>query len=99
MEKVKKLSGYTYSLINEPYASANPDNTESTDTARRYTGLIAQEVEEVLPEVILQYTPESSANSKYLSIAYGNMMGIIVEAIKELSTQISEIKEELRIKN
>jgi len=101
LEKVKKLSGYTYSLINEPYASANPDNTESTDTARRYTGLIAQEVEEVLPEVILQYTPENienTENSKYLSIAYGNMMGIIVEAIKELSTQISEIKEELKIK-
>ena len=105
LDKIKSLSGYTYNLINDP----------SQNKSRRYTGLIAQEVESILPEAILKYTPEETNNTvnttgandiandtskeskEYLSIAYGNMMGLIVEAIKELSTQIAEIKDELKM--
>jgi hypothetical protein len=44
----------------------------------RYTGLIAQEVLPVLPEAVV-----GSEETSY-AIAYGNMMGLVVEAIKEL---------------
>src|SRR5210317_24898 len=44
----------------------------------RYTGLIAQEVLPVLPEAVV-----GSEETSY-AIAYGNMMGLVIEAIKEL---------------
>ena len=46
------------------------------------TGLIAQEVREVLPEVV-----HGSEETSY-SIAYGNVIGLLVEAIKELKEKI-----------
>jgi hypothetical protein len=52
----------------------------------RKTGLIAQEVNEVLPEAI------STDTNGYYTIAYGNLAGLIIEAIKELKTEIDLIK-------
>jgi hypothetical protein len=46
------------------------------------TGLIAQEVKEILPEAVT-----GSEETKY-ALAYGNLMGLIVEAIKELKQKI-----------
>ena len=76
LEKIKTLSGYTFSRIEDKYVG------------RRYTGLIAQEVQDVLPEAIAEYEHDGAS---YLSLAYGNMMGLVVEAIKELSTQVSAL--------
>ena len=50
----------------------------------RETGLIAQDVKKVLPEAVLE--------DEYMSVAYGNMMGLIVEAIKELNTKIDKME-------
>src|SRR6056300_1803364 len=44
----------------------------------RYKGIIAQEVLPVLPEAVV-----GSEETSY-AIAYGNMMGLVIEAIKEL---------------
>jgi hypothetical protein len=49
-------------------------------------GLIAQEVKEVIPEVV--YEDEKG----YLNIAYGNLMGVVIEAIKELRNEIKNNK-------
>jgi len=46
------------------------------------SGLIAQEVLEVLPEVV-----HGSEETNY-SLAYGNIVGLLVEAIKELKEKI-----------
>jgi len=48
------------------------------------TGVIAQEVQPHLPEVIHD-------KQEYLSVAYGNMVGILIEAIKELKTKVDKI--------
>ena len=53
------------------------------------TGLIAQEVLEVLPEAV------HGTEETYYSIAYGNMVGILIEAIKELSDEVKELKEKI----
>lgn len=45
---------------------------------KRYTGLITQEILPVLPEAVT-----GSEDTNY-AVAYGNMLGLIVEAIKEL---------------
>ena len=49
---------------------------------KRYTGVIAQEVLPVLPEAVT-----GSEETNY-AVAYGNMMGLIIEAIKELKEKI-----------
>ena len=52
-------------------------------TNTRSTGLIAQEVLAVLPEAV-----HGSEDTQY-SLAYGNLMGLAVEAIKELETKLA----------
>ncbi len=56
----------------------------------RVPGLIAQEVEIQLPEAVYE-TPGGKK-----AVHYGNMMGLMVEAIKELKSEIDEIKEKLK---
>jgi hypothetical protein len=65
LEKVQQLNGYTY------YRTDEADKV-------RHAGLIAQEVQNVLPEVV------HSDDKGTLSIAYGNMAAMFVEAIKEI---------------
>ena len=50
----------------------------------RSTGVIAQEMQQVMPEVVQE--------GEYLSVAYGNIVGVLIESIKELKTQIEELK-------
>ena len=48
-------------------------------------GVIAQEVQKVLPEVVHE-------SGDYLSVAYGNIVGLLIEAVKEQQEQIDELK-------
>ena len=71
-----KINGYTYT------------RKDLEDKEEKYTGVIAQEVLKVLPEaVVLGETPEDN-----MAVAYGNMVGLLIEAIKELKTEIEELK-------
>ena len=54
------------------------------------TGVIAQEVLEVLPEAVKIVT-----DSGYYAVAYGNLAGLLIEAIKELKIQLDEVKNKL----
>lgn len=75
LNKIKNISGYTYTNI---------------QTSNRSTGLIAQEVIKILPEVVHKNNDEN-----LLSISYANMMGIIVEGIKELDNKLEKINNRL----
>ncbi len=57
-------------------------------TGSRQTGVIAQEVEPFLPEVVR----ETKDENKIKSVAYGNMVGVLIEAIKELNAKIEELQ-------
>lgn len=59
---------------------------DQEDKEKIYSGVIAQEVERVLPEVI------SEDNEGIKNVAYGNMIGLLIEAIKEQQKQIDELK-------
>ena len=56
-----------------------------TMRAEKGTGVIAQEVEKILPEVVV--------DNEYKSVAYGNMVGVLIEAIKDLKKEINEHKQ------
>lgn len=70
INKVKSLTGYTFTRI---------------DSGDRQTGLIAQDVEKVVPEAVLH-------GSEYLSVSYGNLVGLLVEAIKELESRVDKLE-------
>ena len=81
IDKVKQLKGITYTLKSD---------------GNRLTGLIAQDLEKVLPEAV--YTSETIPDEingieaeEHLAIRYGNTVGLLVEAIKEQQEQIETL--------
>lgn len=52
----------------------------------RRVGVIAQEVEQVLPEVVKTDTQGMK------SVDYGKMVGVLIEAIKDLKTELDQLK-------
>ena len=77
LAKVASLTGYTYDRI---------------DVERsRQSGIIAQDVQKVLPEVVTNHI-DTETKEETLSVAYGNMVGLLIEAIKELKAEVEELK-------
>ena len=70
MAKVTALTGYNFTRL---------------DSGERHTGLIAQDVQAVLPEAVIE-------NDGHLALAYGNLVGLLVEAIKELKREVDGLK-------
>ena len=68
-------------------------NRNDINNDKKHIGLIAQEVEKVLPEVI------SEDNNGIKSVAYGNMISLLIEAIKEQQTRIDMLEEKLNADN
>jgi len=80
LEKVCSINGYTYDRTDyevDPETGIMPDV--------RQAGVVAQEVEKILPEVV-------SGKDGNKAVAYGNMVALLIEAIKEQQLQIEELK-------
>ena len=75
LEKVLNLRGVEYDRI---------------DIKGHHIGVIAQELEEVVPEAV---STNSETGTK--SVAYGNLVGVLIEAIKDLKVEISELKQKV----
>jgi hypothetical protein len=75
IEKIKNISGYTYERI---------------DTGNIESGLLAQEVINILPEVV-----EFNRNTNHYNISYGNMAGLFVESIKALNDKINMLTDRI----
>lgn len=58
----------------------------------RQTGVMAQEVLKVLPEAV-----RGSEDTVY-TVAYGNLVGLLIEAINELNTKVDRLQEQLSYK-
>ena len=52
---------------------------------RQGTGVVAQEMQKVMPEVVHD-------ESEYMSVAYGNLVGVLIEAIKELEKKVEKLE-------
>jgi hypothetical protein len=73
LDKVSQLRGVTYQMIKDG------------PSGRSNVGLIAQEVEAVLPEAVFE-------DNGIKTVAYGNIVGLLIEAIKDLKSQIADLK-------
>ena len=80
LDKISQLTGYTYNRTDNNYNI-------------RESGLIAQDVLKILPEVVQKNTEYNDL----LTIAYGNMAGLWVEAFKEMQDRINVL--ELKIES
>ena len=60
-------------------------------TGEKSAGVIAQEVQAVLPEAVKEVTPIKSGDS-HLSVNYHALTSILIESIKELKAEIEELK-------
>ena len=76
LDKVEQLNGYTF--------KRNDDPVELKD--KRYLGVIAQEVLAVIPEAV-----QGDAD-RGLSVAYGNLAALLIEAIKVLSARVATLE-------
>jgi hypothetical protein len=74
LTKVLKLRGVTFTR-------------KDLNDNRTHMGVIAQEVEEVIPEVVI------TGDDGIKTVAYGNMVGLLIEAVKELTNQNKELVE------
>ena len=74
LDKVMSLDGINWTYKND---------------GRAMTGLIAQQVQKVLPEAVFE-TDLMDSNG-HLAIRYGNVVGLLVESIKELSEKVKEL--------
>ena len=78
VEKVQKLEGVTFNYKKD---------------GSRSTGLIAQQLQEVLPEVVYETT--DLEGTEHLAVRYGNVVGLLVEALKEQQTQLTAQQEQI----
>jgi hypothetical protein len=91
VDKLKQLNGVTYNWN----ALAN---TYGFDTTVKQAGLLAQEVQAVLPEAVkpapfdINEHGNSRSGENYITIQYEKLIPLLVEAIKEQQTQIDQLK-------
>ena len=72
-EKINQISGYTYFR-------------SDTEDPKRHAGVIAQEVQKVLPEVVFEH------DNGFMSVAYGNMVALLIESIKDLDSRVKKLE-------
>lgn len=76
LDLVNKLQGVTYKL---------------KDSDRRDAGVIAQQIQEVIPEVVYE------DNNSYLGVNYNGIVPYLIEAVKELKQDNEALKSRLKI--
>ena len=72
LDKVSQMRGVTYNYKSE------------LNDGQRGTGVIAQEMQQIMPEVVEE--------GQYLSVAYGNLVGVLIEAVKELKAELDQCR-------
>jgi hypothetical protein len=94
LSKVSNISGvhYNFNVL---------ANTYGYETATRHVGVLAQQVQKVLPEVVLlaPFDTDGDLNSlsgeNYLTVQYDKIVPLLIEAIKELNEEVQLLKLQL----
>lgn len=80
LHKVQQIRGVTYKRTD-------------IDDGIEHCGVIAQEIEKVLPQVISE--TKNGDIDDFKTVAYGNISALLIEAIKELKAEVDHLREEL----
>ena len=87
LEKVKNLRGILFNWKDGYTPKVHPYGTN------RDIGVIAQEIQKVLPEVV-----KENVHNKFLGVKYEKLTPLLLEAIKELSDRIENLENKLKDK-
>jgi len=79
LDKINKIGGYTFDWNEE-----KQDIYKGTDV-----GVIAQEIEEVLPELV------QTRENGYKAVKYDKLVSLLIEGIKDLSAEVDELKRKI----
>ena len=82
LEKILKLEGKSFNWKNK-----DDDNT--------IHGLIAQEVREVIPEIVREMPKNPEEKDPMLGITYIDLIPFLIESIKDQQNQIDELKKQI----
>ena len=77
LDKIEQLNGVTFNWKKDGQASA---------------GVIAQDVEKVLPSAVKEIKELNGQDETRLNVDYNQIIGLLVESIKELKQEIKELK-------
>ena len=97
IEKIKTINGYTFD-----WDSENEDYNYSEKEGRD-AGIIAQEIQKVLPEIVQIATVDrdeegkSTSGKNYLSVDYKKIIPLLIQGIKEQETSIQELEARIKI--
>jgi hypothetical protein len=83
MEKLQKIRGVSFARENAP-------DSVNGSAPRREVGVIAQEVEAVFPELV-----HSQGEDSYKAVNYSGLIGVLVEALKNLHADNCALKQRL----
>jgi hypothetical protein len=78
LDKLEQISGLTFE-----WAEADSPHTLGGVPGQSSIGVVAQEVEEVFPEVVTTYDPDQD----YKAVDYSGLTSVLIEAVKELKAQ------------
>ena len=81
IEKVSRLRGVQYQW-NDNQTAYSPGSND--------TGIIAQDVQKVLPEIVTQ------RKDGHLAVKHDRLVGLLIESVKEQQKQINELKDEVK---
>ena len=89
VDKIKALRGVEYTW------------NAGTRKDKRDLGLIAQEVEEVLPEIVHEHDMPlmegAEENETYKTVDYEKIVGVLIEGMKEQQAEIDLLKAEVKV--
>lgn len=78
LDKIDKLVGVSYT---------------KKDSEEKNIGLIAQDIEKIIPEVV------STSEAGIKSLAYGNLTALLIEGIKDLNQRIKSLEEKCKCRS
>ena len=81
LEKLEKLTGYTFDYKKDGKASA---------------GVLSTEVEQVLPSAVqkTKLPLQADDDKEYDVVEYDQLTAILIEAVKELSARVNELEDD-----
>ena len=80
IEKINKISGNSFVWDEEK---------QNIYKGKDY-GVIAQEIEAVLPELV------NTRDNGYKAVKYDKLVSLLIEGIKELSNEVNELKKKVK---
>lgn len=84
LEKLSKINGVTFDWIDEHIARQGGE--DGTYVRKHDVGVIAQEIQQILPEIVAE-RPDG-----HLAVRYEMIVPLLIEAIKQLKSEVDSLK-------